>query len=162
VSLEEKDALRDVLWKMYQEHCTQGRHHEIQRAAVATALLGIAAAAIGVATLNKTLTKVDLAATLFLIAVGVFGLVFSYKHAERFELHTTRARAYRSELDTLLEGAPLKRLKEAADNKHNKKYPLMHQVRLRYLWGGIYLFLIVLGIILSAMAFWFPILPAGN
>jgi hypothetical protein len=31
---DENAPSRDVLWKMYQEHCTQGRHHETQRSAV--------------------------------------------------------------------------------------------------------------------------------
>src|SRR5262245_45115208 len=118
MSPEEKAALRDVLWKMYQEHCTQGRHHETQRAAVATAVLAIAAAAIGLATIDKGLTQVDLPATVFLVAVGVFGAIFAYKHYERFSMHMKRARHYRDELDSLLFGSPLKRLKKLADLKH--------------------------------------------
>jgi hypothetical protein len=33
------DDRAELYWRMYQENCTQGRHHETQRAAVTTVLV---------------------------------------------------------------------------------------------------------------------------
>ena len=94
---------RDVLWKMYQEHCTQGRHHETQRSTVISTLLAISAAVIGVITLDRNIVyPADLPLSVTLIFIGVFGAGFSMKHYERFSLHMERARRYRDALDALL------------------------------------------------------------
>ncbi len=149
---EDDAALRDVLWKMYQEHCTQGRHHEVQRSTVASVLLAIVAVVIGLITNDQKITNSDIPLTLFLLVLGMFGAVFSAKHYERFELHMESARRYRDELDTLLPGAPLKRLKRAADDKHNGKYPRLKDLRLNRFWIGIYLITSGLGLVLFAIA----------
>ena len=146
------EARRDVFWKMYQEHCTQGRHHETQRATVATALIAIAAAAIGIATLDKGLTRSDLPLTLFVVAIGLFGAFFSAKHYERFSLHMERARVYRDELDSLLTGAPLARLKKVADSINARKRPRLERLRLNKFWTALYIFVILLGLVLSVIA----------
>lgn len=38
--------ISDYLWNMYNEHTTQGRHHETQRTAVSTVVLGLAGAVV--------------------------------------------------------------------------------------------------------------------
>jgi hypothetical protein len=75
VSDEDRAALRDAYWKMYSENCIQARHHETQRSAVASAFIAIAGAVIGIITLDKALTPLDLPLALLLIALGVFGAV---------------------------------------------------------------------------------------
>ncbi|MER8389405.1 hypothetical protein NKH14_28620 [Mesorhizobium sp. M1380] len=150
---------RDVFWKMYQEHCTQGRHHETQRSTVATALIAIAAASIGFITLDRGLTRIDMPLTLFMVGVGVFGAAFSAKHYERFSLHMERGRAYRDELDSLLKGAPIKRLKNLADKEHTQHFPRLENLRLNAFWLIMYLFLCGLGVVLTGLAFMDAIPP---
>jgi len=104
---DENAALRDVLWKMYQENCTQGRHHESQRSTVAAVFLAIAGAAIGLITFDKGILPSDLPLTIFLFFLGCFGAVFSAKQYERFSFHMERARRDRAALDALLPGSPL-------------------------------------------------------
>ncbi len=149
---DDPETLRDLYWKMYQENCTQGRHHETQRATVATALIGIAAAAIGIATFDKSLILSDLPLTLFVVAIGLFGTIFSAKHYERFSLHMERARFYRKALDDLLTNSPLARLKKDADDENRKNHPFLEPLRLNKFWLGLHVFVILLGLALSALA----------
>lgn len=150
---ESESARRDVLWKMYQEHSTQGRHHETQRSTVATALIAIAGASMGFVTLDRGLTRIDMPLTVFIVAVGMFGAAFSAKHYERFSMHMERARAYRDELDSLLAGAPIKRLKHLADKEHARQFPRLEKLRLNAFWLAMYLFLGTLGVVLTGLAF---------
>jgi len=153
---EDNAALRDVLWKMYQEHCTQGRHHETQRSTVAGALIAIAGAVIGLVTFDKTVSPTDLPLTAFLFVLGAFGAVFSAKHYERFCLHMERARRHRDELDGLLPSSPLKRLKKEADAKHNAEFPRLKDLRLNRFWTWLYVLIAMLGLALSVVALFFP------
>ena len=148
-------ALRDVLWKMYQEHCTQGRHHETQRSTVASALMVIGGAIIGIVTFDKSLSLWDLPLTLLLAAIGAFGIIFSAKHYERFGLHMERARTYRDELDKLLPGKPLKRLKQEADLR--SVVPVITRLRLNWLWYLLNGLILVLGVLLSTLAIFSPV-----
>lgn len=149
-------AVRDVLWKMYQEHCTQGRHHETQRATVAGAFIAISGAVVGLITFDKSISSADLPLILFLILLGAFGAVFSAKQHERFRLHMERARAYRDELDKQLAGSPLKRLKREADAEHNGKYPRLSDLQLNRFWIALYIFVAGLGLILGYVAAFAP------
>lgn len=156
-SMPDEDApLRDVLWKMYQEHCTHIRHYETQRSTVAGTFLTIGGALVGLITFDKTLSFSDLPLTVFLTAIGLFGAIFAAKQYERATLHSTRSYYLRDELDKLLPGAPLKRLKEEADEAHNKKFPQLYKLRVHNFWVGLYLLIAILGLFLSISAWWFP------
>ncbi len=155
---EEISRSCDVLWKMYQEHCTQGRHHEVQRATVVSAIMAISAALIGIVTFDKSISATtDLPLTLMLVGFGAFGAGFSMKHYERFNLHMERARRHRDALDALLPGQPLRQLKLEADLAQGRKFPRLHKWRLHYWWLALNLFVAVLGIALSVMAVWVPV-----
>lgn len=156
---EERTALRDVLWKMYSENCTQARHHETQRALVASGFLAIATAVIGIITFDKGLTDRDIPLALLIIALGAFGAIFSAKHYERAQLHTKRGREDRDALDKLLPGSPLKSLRDKADKKNKEDFPTLTQLNLFKFWIGINLAVSAVGACLAAMAWWFPIAP---
>jgi len=157
--MADDNTVRDVLWKMYQEHCTQGRHHETQRSTVAGALVAIAGAVIGLVTFDKAVSPMDLPLTFFLFLLGGFGAVFSAKHYERFRLHMERARRYRDELDRLLPDSLLKRLKEEADTKHNEEFPRLKDLRLNRFWLWLYVLIAALGLVLSFVAVVSPLKP---
>ena len=149
-----ENILRDVLWKMYQEHCNEGRHHETQRSTVTNLVIVVAAGVIGLITYDKGITWADLPLTCFLILLGLFGAVFTLKHYERFAMHMARARSYRDALDELLpkvdallartsnaiakygdESAMfLKALKRDADAKHEIDFPKMANRKVTQFW----------------------------
>jgi hypothetical protein len=155
---DDNAASRDVLWKMYQEHCTQGRHHESQRSTVISAVMAISAAVIGLVTFDKSIAgAADVPLAFLLIVLGAFGGGFAMKHYERFSLHMERARRHRDALDALLPGQPLRQLKQQADSAHNSQFPHLHKWRLHYWWLTLNLILAVVGVVLLVVAVWFPV-----
>jgi len=90
----------DYLWNMYNEHTSQGRHHETQRTAVSTVVLALAGAVVAVIAQGHFRHTWPLAA--FLILLGLVGALFSLKQAERTRMHITIAGAFRHELERSL------------------------------------------------------------
>src|SRR5450759_4752098 len=70
----------DYLWNMYNEHVTQGRHHEAQRTGVTTVVLALAGAVTAFIAQGHLEHAWTLAA--FLIALGV---PVSYTHLRAHE-----------------------------------------------------------------------------
>lgn len=90
----------DYLWNMYNEHTSQGRHHETQRTAVSTVVLALAGAVVAVIAQGHFQHTWPLAA--FLILLGLVGALFSLKQAERTRMHITIAGAFRRQLELSL------------------------------------------------------------
>jgi hypothetical protein len=97
-----KVDVSDYLWKMYNEHTSQGRHHETQRTAVSTVVLALAGAVVAVIAQGHFRHTWSLAA--FLILLGLVGALFSLKQAERTRMHITIAGAFRDQLEQSLAG----------------------------------------------------------
>jgi hypothetical protein len=154
--LSDRDKLRaDAYMKLYQEHCTHGRHHELQRSAVVTAIIAVAAAVTGLVTYDRAINPSDLPLTVFLIAIGALGSAFAMKHYERFELHMKRARGYRGELDKMI-GNVLDPVKTKADADQKKEHGILVKVRLHYWWLSMGLAIAILGVVLSGIALLAP------
>ena len=111
----------DILWGMYQENTTQGRHHESQRETVTNLIITITGVLLALIALDDKLNQADLPLAIFVTLLGLWGAVFSLKHYERYLLHMSRARQYRNALDALLNDAGIKKLKQDADAEHNNK-----------------------------------------
>ena len=83
---EDEKIQADIFWKMYQENVTHARHQETQRSTVANVILVIAAGLITAIGLNKSIDIADSPLACLLIALGIFGLGFSSKHYERYQV----------------------------------------------------------------------------
>jgi hypothetical protein len=133
-----KDA-PDIWWGMYQEHCTQGRHHEQQRAVITGFFSAVTAGVLSVITADKCLDGADLPLAAFLVLIGLFGALFSAKQYERFALHMERARSYRDALESAVPDSKLKELKTAADAASEVKFPRLGKLRLNRFWIALHL-----------------------
>src|SRR4026207_1895475 len=91
----------DFLWGMYQEHTTQGRHHESQRASLTNYIIVVAGGLVAFIA-NRDVTKVKWPIATFLIIIGLFGAFFTAKQYERFRFHMVAAGKYREELERLV------------------------------------------------------------
>src|SRR5262245_41303830 len=109
----------DILWGMYQENTTQGRHHEEQREKITGFALTAYGGVLALMWLGEGITPADVPPALFLTLLGLFAAAISMKHYERYASHLERARQYRNALDAMIPGQPIQALKEAADTIHN-------------------------------------------
>lgn len=73
-----------------------------------------------------------------------------------------RARAYRNALDDLLEGHPLKNLKDSGGSNHDQKFRpnLLIDLPLNKVWIAMYAFVSILGLVLTILAFFNVVLPS--
>jgi hypothetical protein len=141
----------ELLWKFYQEHCTWERHHEQQRTSVTNLFLAVAAAVLGVVTLDRELSSADLPLTIFLIVQGFFGSVFVAKHYEVFCMHQSRAGQYREALDSMYPGAGVLSRRLKADEENAARFPHLHRLRLNRFWVGLHVLIALFGAVLTAI-----------
>ncbi len=156
--ITDETVKKDILWGMYQENVTQGRYLETLRANVTSSLIAIYAAIIGVISFDKEISQIDIPLTFLLMALGIFGALFVFKHYERYALHMQRARNYRNKIDELFEDSLIKTLKTKADDLHKTEFPKFHKFRLKFLWIFLHLVVVVIGIILSVFAVFSPLM----
>jgi hypothetical protein len=141
----------DVLWGMYQEHCTQGRHHEDQRSTTTNlnvALAGGVAAFVSAKGYAGELWPLPM----MVIAIGIFGALFSLKQYERFRFHMKCAGEYRDALEVLLPSTQLCKHRLDAESKHRqeRRYVIVRWVHLFAFW--IILNLLIAGIGIAILA----------
>jgi uncharacterized membrane protein YidH (DUF202 family) len=149
-SREEETLMKDktdFLWGMYQEHATQGRHHEVQRANVTNFII-IVAGGILAFIANKDVTRDKWSLAVFLIIVGLFGALFSAKQYERFRFHMMAAGKYRKELENIIDRS-LETIRDSAKNEHKKSFTsFLVSLRLYYFWIALHLLIMSLGVTL--------------
>jgi hypothetical protein len=165
--MDEKD-IRDMLWRLYQEHYTHIRHYESQRSTVTNLLIIIAAALLAFTTYDKAITRADTPLACMLFLIGLFGAAFSIKYHERASLHYQRILKYREKLDKLFDPPFIIALKEEADQQLKAIYPRLNGgrfswVKVHKLWIVFHLLISLFGLALIVWAtFWPQSLPAGS
>ena len=98
------------------------------------------------------LTVVDLPAALFLVAIGVFGCVFSAKQYERFYVCMERARQYRGALEEAVPESRILELKRTADTLAARRFPRLHSWRLGLFWVALHVVIATFGVLLAIMS----------
>lgn len=152
---------RDVLWGMYQEHCTQGRHHEEQRASVTNLIIALSAAMTGLLTF-KELSHAMWPLAAMIVLLGLFGALFSLKHYERFRFHMKCAGEYRNALEQLLPASNLAAHRQAAKAAHGSKYRIIAAVHLFLFWLVLNLVITALGSVLLSATLRLPAQPSEH
>jgi hypothetical protein len=136
----------ELLWGMYQEHCVQGRHHEDQRANSTNILVAVAGGVLAFIA-NDGVKKDEWPLAAFLIAIGVFGALFSAKQYEKSRFHMTAAGKYRWELENEAK-VDLSSIRQSAGIEHKKQFPRLVPIRLFYFWIALHLVIAGLGLFL--------------
>jgi hypothetical protein len=81
------------------------------------------------------------------VVLGIYGAVFSRKHYERNRFHTTIMAGFRDALEASLTGAPLRSIRDAAEKKHNARFPWLSGWRLHLFWDGLSVAVAVAGLV---------------
>jgi hypothetical protein len=152
-------ATIDVMHKLYVEHSTTARHHETLRDRSTTLIVTIAVA---LSAFLSTRFADPGGATfsilaLFVVALGFFGALVSYKHFERNRLHTTYARAFRDEMAKAakqLIGVDPTQIIAAKRETHHATFR-SHRLRAHVLWVGICLTVSLIGFLMAMSRFLF-------
>ena len=142
----------DLWFKLFQEYAGEARHHEQQRATVTGFFSALAAGVLTLVGFDKGLNLSDLPAALFLVAIGVFGCVFSAKQYERFYVCMERARQYRGALEEAVPESRILELKRTADTLAARRFPRLHSWRLGLFWVALHVVIATFGVLLAIMS----------
>lgn len=137
----------DVLQKIYEEHLTQARHHESLRERITAMILALGAALLAFQGSISAASHKPFLGWL-LVGLGLFGALTSLKHYERNRFHVAVARALRMQMEQLLE-VRLEETRRAAQREHNERHPILHRIRLYYLWLLPHLALVLVGLFVA-------------
>lgn len=142
----------DLYLKLFQEYASEARHHEQQRATVTGFFSALAAGVLTVVGIDKSLSVADIPAALFLVAIGLFGCVFSAKQYERYFVCMERARQYRLALQDVIHGSDIIELKRSADRKAKERFPRLHVMRLGLFWVALHALIAAFGVLLLVLS----------
>lgn len=155
----DKGQVKDVLLAFNREYYGRLQHYETQRSAVSNLLVIISAAILAFVTFDRALTVADLALTLLLVAIGLFGAAFCAKYHERSSRQSQRITATRLKLDELLfDSGLLDKLRDEAEEQHAVGFPRFRNGRISWwkiyrLWITFHLFIALLGFILTILIY---------
>ena len=141
----------DILLQMIQEQWAQARQSEEQRAAMTNYILIIAGAMTGFL-VNKSLDRTALPLTIFLILLGVFGVVMSAKYRERFYFHIHRIHVMTARLDELNPEINTLQLYKTADREHHARFPRLEPFPTYALWVALHISITITGVATSVIA----------
>ena len=81
---------------------------------------------------------------LWMLGIGIYGIVATLKLYERSQFHILRARKLRARLDILCPDAQEEELQHLAEKEHQRRYPLLMHIRLNTIWIGLHSLILAL------------------
>ncbi|WP_027345979.1 hypothetical protein [Hamadaea tsunoensis] len=139
----------EVVLAYWTEHRQQFRQSEDQRSVLTNYLLVITAGLTGLIAAQR-FALVTLPAALLIAALGLYGALAVAKYHERASYHLQQARALTRTLKELGALADDPHLDEQRED-HYRRHPLLHRVRLHWLWTGLHLAIAVFGAVLAVV-----------
>lgn len=132
------------LLEMATQNLEYSRHYENQRQGVANTAIPLTAILLAVVAIDQAVTRLDLIPSLFIVVIGLHGILMSLRYEERFDFHYSRFSVLRNELDKKLK-VSIQTLNQVADREHFAKFPRVSKLKLRYLWLGLHATVVVMG-----------------
>ena len=135
----------EILLKFCEEHYTWCRHTEEQRSTMTNLIISITGALLAfVAFLGFTINALPIA--IFLVILGIYGVIMILKFHERFRLHLELAGQWANRIDELCPNAELNLRSKKAYKKHGKKYNKLKKIKLYRFWVFIHVLISLMGV----------------
>ena len=142
---------RDVLLALFKHYADVGVHHQGQASSTTNIVLTLAGVLIGLITFDQRIADTDHLAAYALMGVGLFGLVWSAKHHERYDYFTSKAEAYRDKLAALVPQLELLALETMTEAKSARRARLLYRLRVRHVWMTLHLFVMGVGLLILVL-----------
>jgi hypothetical protein len=140
----------DIVLAYWSDHRLQVRQSESQRATMTNFILVMTAGLSGLI-IQQKLARSTLPLSVLIVLIGVYGALAAAKYHERAAYHLSQARALTDTLkgmNVLAENPELDGQRQA----HYNTYPLLHRIRLHWLWTGLHLAVAVYGAVLTVVS----------
>lgn len=128
------DSEKDILWNYYEEELRQGMKHETSRSSFTNLVLIATGVIITIVTYDKKINHNDWWLAIFLMIIGLFGVLCNLKYYERFHFHYSRAKGYRKLLESRFCTLDLEQTRIESDNSNRSRFKFMSRIRLYWLW----------------------------
>lgn len=140
----------DFLTRNMEENWLHARQAEEKRALTATINLVLASALQAIFVFAGWNIK-TLPLAIWIVFLGVYGVLTTLKLYERSQFHILRARKLRARLDELWPDAQVERLQQLVESEHKRRYPFWMHTRLNTIWLSLHLVILVVGIIFALL-----------
>lgn len=145
-----QDAAERLLYQLMAENRQHAQLSEDRRIIISCVTTGVASViAITLTLLSPGLRTLPLA--LWLVFVGVFGLLSCLKLYERAQFHERRARILRDTIADLTADTDMKELLAEAQAAHVRRYPRLSVIRFNSLLNGLNVGIVLLGVLYSVL-----------
>jgi uncharacterized membrane protein len=146
----EQDAAVRLLYQLMDENRQHARLSEDRRIVI-SCVTAVAASAVAtvMALLSPSVRTLPLA--LWLVFLGLFGLLSCIKLYERAQLHERRARALRSKLVDLTVGTGVNELLAEAQAANVRQHPRFSAIRFNSILTGLNVGIVLLGVLYAAL-----------
>jgi hypothetical protein len=145
----------DLYWKLVDKQYDMLKHEESQRATATNIILVLATAVLGVVAWDRSLVASDLPMTIFLLFIGILGVLFAFEYRYTRSWHDHLLIEY---LTVIAASEPdIGTLRVQADQQCKKKYFVSSKIPKPVLWVVPPLGVVVLGLVLTWMAIYCPI-----
>lgn len=142
----QQDGTERLLYQLMAENRQHAQRSEDRRIVISCVTAAIASAiAVALALISPGLRTLPLA--LWLVLVGIFGLLSCLKLYERAQFHERRARVLRDKLAELAANTGTNGLLSEADAAHARQSPRLSAIRFNLLLSGINAVIVLLGIL---------------
>lgn len=151
------DPARRLLYRLMAENRQHARLSEDRRIAITSVtVLASSATIIALTVIGPGLRTLPLA--LWLIGIGVLGVLMCAKLYERAQFHERRARALRARLLELTPDAGIEQAQQEAEAEHGREHPRLSSLRLNMLLVAVHVLAAFLGLLYVALALGFLLL----
>lgn len=151
--LNKEEITKDVFIMMYSEHSNWSRHQESQRSGVSSLIVSITGIFIALISFDNKFNSTDIPFSLFIIFLGVIGVVLSYKYYIQFKFHDTRVEKYKSVLNDLGLEVDISAIDSEVNRKIRGKYQFFSSLNLYKIWIFFHILIIFFGLLLTVFLF---------
>jgi hypothetical protein len=143
-----------LLFANEQENGAFIRHYEDVRFKITQVTVTLAGLLIGATRFGpqRTVPTANLPISLFIITLGIIGILISAKYSERADRHATIARAYRRAVSSLVgkvQGHEFEEIHRQAVFQHAKAAHFISDIRARYFWFAVHACVVLLGVLVA-------------
>lgn len=141
-----KEKEVQLIWEIMREHWSHGRHLDVQKATMSRLLLVVSAGVLGLIAVNGVDSN-DIALTVFLFLLGIYGALFSSTYDNLYYTHMQLSKVYRDEFDGMVSFISSK---EALKRKR-ERFPWpgpAKKTRLTKYWMSLHLLISLFGLLL--------------
>ena len=140
----------EVLLRLHEDDRAFARHHEEQRATASNLIVAVSAGLAAFVSFDDKVNLSDVPAAVFIVLLGVFGALFTFKHSERGRLHLDRAKAHFDQLDERFPDLEIGARRAEVDQKNRSTHRLAAGFRTNKFWIAFHIIISVIGLLILA------------